>query len=61
MKSIARTRSMRGAESPQRDRDPFGFGVRQKASPILEVAKRRARNNGENIAPENATNVSLPF
>lgn len=49
--SIGRSRSMRGAESPQRERDPFGLAVRQKSSPVVEVSRRRGRTNAENVAP----------
>ena len=54
--SVGRSRSMRGAESPQRERDPFGLGLRQKSSPVVEASRRRGRGNGENVAPvENVT------
>lgn len=45
----------------QCERDPFGLGLHAKSSPgIVEVAKRRARNNGGNMAPNGgATNVSI--
>lgn len=45
-------------EVPQFERDPFGLGPRQKSVPVVEAPKRRGRNNGENVAPDGATNVS---
>ena len=41
------------------ERDLFGHGLRQKASPILEAPKRRGRSNVENVAPDGVTNVSV--
>ncbi|KAG0628802.1 hypothetical protein M758_1G054100 [Ceratodon purpureus] len=59
--SVGRSRSMRGAESPQRERDPFGLGLRQKSSPVVEASRRRGRGNGENVAPvENVPELPSP-
>lgn len=43
---------MRGAESPQRERDPSGLALRlQKSSSGVEPSRRRGRTNAENVAP----------
>jgi hypothetical protein len=60
--SIGRSRSMRGAESPQRERDPTSLGPRQKSAAVVEPSRRRGRSNAENVAPvENVTFISSSF
>lgn len=47
-------------ETSHYERESVGFGVRQKIVPSVETpTKRRGRNNGENVAPDGATNVDM--